>query len=125
MKPVQGGRARAAAIVRARRRCVAEHQGHAVSSSTCNDLALIDAGGANLGSVRYALGRIGAQPRLVRDADELGAPERIILPRRRRRRTVDGAAARARADAVLRASEVPLLGVCVGMQLLFEASEER
>jgi len=95
-----------------------------VSGSTCNDLALIDAGGANLGSVRYALGRIGAQPRLVRDADELGAPERIILPG-------VGAAApsmallRARGlDAALRASEVPLLGVCVGMQLLFEASEE-
>jgi glutamine amidotransferase len=95
-----------------------------VSDSARNDLALIDAGGANLGSVRYALGRIGAQPRLVRDADELGAPERIILPG-------VGAAApsmallRARGlDAALRASEVPLLGVCVGMQLLFESSEE-
>jgi imidazole glycerol-phosphate synthase subunit HisH len=95
-----------------------------VSDSARNDLALIDAGGANLGSVRYALGRIGAQPRLVRDADELGAPERIILPG-------VGAAApsmallRARGlDAALRASTVPLLGVCVGMQLLFESSEE-
>lgn len=89
-----------------------------------NDLALIDAGGANLGSVRYALGRIGAQPRLVRDADELGEPARIILPG-------VGAAApsmallRARGlDVALRASEVPLLGVCIGMQLLFESSEE-
>jgi imidazole glycerol-phosphate synthase subunit HisH len=88
------------------------------------DLALIDAGGANLGSVRYALDRIGAQPRLVRDADELGAPERIILPG-------VGAAApsmallRARGlDAALRDSDVPLLGVCVGMQLLFESSDE-
>ena len=89
-----------------------------------SDLALIDAGGANLGSVRYALNRIGANPRLVRDADELGEPERIILPG-------VGAAApsmallRARGlDAALRSSEVPLLGVCVGMQLLFETSSE-
>lgn len=89
-----------------------------------NGLALIDAGGANLGSVRYALNRIGANPRLVRDADELGEPERIILPG-------VGAAApsmallRARGlDAALRSSEVPLLGVCVGMQLLFETSCE-
>ena len=95
-----------------------------MSDSARNDLALIDAGGANLGSVRYALGRIGAQPRLVRDADELGTPERIILP------GVGAAApsmARLRArglDTALRASEVPLLGVCVGMQLLFESSEE-
>ena len=89
-----------------------------------NDLVLIDAGGANLGSVRYALNRIGAHPRLVRDADELGEPERIILPG-------VGAAApsmallRARGlDAALRNSQVPLLGVCVGMQLLFETSSE-
>lgn len=89
-----------------------------------NDLALIDAGGANLGSVRYALDRIGANPRLVRDADELGEPERIILPG-------VGAAAPSMAllharglDVALRASEVPLLGVCVGMQLLFDVSEE-
>lgn len=88
------------------------------------DLALIDAGGANLGSVRYALARIGAAPRLVRDADELGTPERIILPG-------VGAAApsmvllRTRGlDVALRASDAPLLGVCVGMQLLFERSEE-
>lgn len=95
-----------------------------MSDPARNDLVLIDAGGANLGSVRYALNRIGAQPRLVRDADELGAPERIILPG-------VGAAApsmallRARGlDVALRASTAPLLGVCVGMQLLFEASEE-
>ena len=88
------------------------------------DLALIDAGGANLGSVMYALRRIGAAPRLVRDADELGDPERIILPG-------VGAAApsmallRARGlDVALRTSEAPLLGVCVGLQLLFEGSEE-
>ncbi len=88
------------------------------------DLALIDAGGANLGSVMYALRRIGAAPRLVRDADELGEPERIILPG-------VGAAApsmallRARGlDTALRNSQVPLLGVFVGMQLLFETSSE-
>ncbi len=91
---------------------------------TRGDLALIDAGGANLGSVRYALARIGANPRLVRDAAELGAPERIILP------GVGAAAASMRLlrerglDTALRASDRPLLGVCVGLQLLFEGSEE-
>lgn len=95
-----------------------------MGASNGGDLALIDAGGANLGSVRYALNRIGAHPRLVRDADELGMPERIILPG-------VGAAApsmallRARGlDAALRGSTAPLLGVCVGMQLLFESSDE-
>lgn len=89
-----------------------------------DDLALIDAGGANLGSVRYALARLGVQPRLVRDADELGTPTRVILP------GVGAAGAamrllRARGlDEALRASEAPLLGICLGMQLLFESSEE-
>lgn len=87
-------------------------------------IALIDAGGANLGSVRYALARLGVEPRIVRDADALGDPERIILP---------GVGAAAPAMALLRergldraivASAAPLLGICLGMQLLFASSAE-
>lgn len=88
------------------------------------DVALIDAGGANLGSVRCALERIGINARLVRDADSLREPQRVILPG-------VGAAKpamellRARGlDVALRLLPVPLLGICLGMQLLFESSEE-
>lgn len=87
-------------------------------------VALIDAGGANLGSVRYALERLGAQVRLVRDADGLRAAERVILPG-------VGAAGegmrRLRAQGLVEplcARSVPLLGICLGMQLLFEHSDE-
>src|SRR3546814_4890710 len=53
------------------RRCrVAQYQGPAVSGSR-QRVAVIDAGGANLGSVRYALERLGVHPAVVRDADEL------------------------------------------------------
>lgn len=97
-------------------------EGHAVAGA--DEVALIDAGGANLGSVRYALERLGVSPRIVRDADELHAVRRVILPG-------VGAAAPAMAllrerglDAALRALEVPLLGICLGMQLLYESSEE-
>ena len=87
-------------------------------------VALIDAGGANLGSVRYALERLGVTPRIVRDADGLRDAQRVILPG-------VGAAPPAMAllrergleDAV-RGLQVPLLGICLGMQLLFEASDE-
>lgn len=87
-------------------------------------LALIDAGGANFGSVCYALERLGVTPCIVRDADGLHDAQRIILPG-------VGAAAPAMAllhqrglfDA-LRATRVPLLGICLGMQLLFEGSDE-
>ncbi|MBD8643433.1 imidazole glycerol phosphate synthase subunit HisH [Stenotrophomonas pennii] len=88
------------------------------------EVALIDAGGANLGSVRYALERLGAQVRLVRDADGLRDARRVILPG-------VGAAVpamqRLHAQGLfepLRQLEVPLLGICLGMQLLFERSEE-
>ena len=88
------------------------------------DVALIDAGGANLGSVRYALERLGVVARIVRDPDGLRGAGRVILPG-------VGAAPLAMAllrerglDDALRALQVPLLGVCLGMQLLFDASEE-
>jgi glutamine amidotransferase len=88
-------------------------------------IGLIDAGGANLGSVRNALARLGADVRLVRDADELRDADSIILPG-------VGAAgpamrllhARGLATA-LRSADRPMLGICLGMQLLFEASEEQ
>lgn len=88
------------------------------------DVAVIDAGGANLGSVRYAIERLGASVRIVRDADELRGAARVILPG-------VGAAAPAMTalqarglDVAVAALSVPLLGICLGMQLLFDASEE-
>lgn len=88
------------------------------------DVAVIDAGGANLGSVRYALERLGAAPRIVRDRDGLLGADRVILPG-------VGAAAPAMAalrerglDTALRTSAAPLLGICLGMQLLYAHSEE-
>ncbi|MEN9311662.1 MAG: imidazole glycerol phosphate synthase subunit HisH, partial [Pseudomonadota bacterium] len=87
-------------------------------------VAVIDAGGANFGSVCYALERLGVQPRIVRDADGLRTATRVILP---------GVGAAAPAMRLLRERgfadvlptlAVPLLGICLGMQLLFEASDE-
>ena len=87
-------------------------------------VALVDAGGANLASVRHALERQGARVRLVRDADGLRDASRAVLPG-------VGAAAPAMArlreqglDDALRTFDRPLLGVCLGMQLLHEHSEE-
>ncbi|APO93750.1 imidazole glycerol phosphate synthase subunit HisH [Xanthomonas vesicatoria] len=88
------------------------------------DLALIDAGGANLGSVRYALERLGIEARLVRDAAGLQGADRVILPGVG---AAPEAMKRLRAQGLiepLRQLQVPLIGICLGMQLLFERSEE-
>ena len=89
-----------------------------------NDVAIIDNGGANIASLRYALERLGATSRLTVDPDELRAARRVILP---------GVGAAADAMARLRALHLvdvvpqltqPVLGICLGMQLLFASSEE-
>ncbi len=88
------------------------------------DVLIVDAGGANLGSVRFAIERLGGKPRVSRDPQEISTAERVILPG-------VGAAAPAMQRLrelglveCLRALTQPLLGICLGMQLLFEASEE-
>lgn len=89
-----------------------------------SEVALIDAGGANLGSVRYALERLGVQVRLVRDAQGLRGASQVILPGVG---TAPHGMARLHAQGLvqpLRELQVPLLGICLGMQLLFEGSEE-
>lgn len=87
-------------------------------------VVLVDSGGANLGSVRYALERLGVAPVVSGDAAVISGADRVILPG-------VGAAAPGMArlrelDLVptLRGLDKPLLGICLGMQLLFESSEE-
>lgn len=86
--------------------------------------AIIDTSTANIASVRFALERLDAPYVLARTPDEAARCDRLILPG-------VGAAgpAMARLDetgwsAALRAETRPVLGVCLGMQLLFEHSEE-
>ncbi|MGY1424417.1 imidazole glycerol phosphate synthase subunit HisH [Lysobacter sp. A289] len=87
-------------------------------------VVLIDAGGANLGSVRYALERLGTQVQVTSRAEDIASAERVILPG-------VGAAAGGMARLrelglveVLRDLRQPLLGICLGMQLLYDSSEE-
>lgn len=87
-------------------------------------LAIVDLGYGNLGSVALAFGRLGATPRLTAVPDEIAGADRVVLPG-------VGAAgyAMARLQAIglaetLRGLSRPALGICLGMQLLFEHSEE-
>ena len=94
------------------------------ASDASTDLVVVDSGGANLGSVMIALRRLGMEPKLVRDAEAIEAASRVLLPGvgaaapvMRRLRELD-------LVRTLRALRKPLLGICVGMQVLFEHSEE-
>ena len=87
-------------------------------------LAIIDSGGANIASLRFAIERLGVEATLTTDPAMLKAASHVILPG-------VGAAAdcMARLEALhlpdtIREIRQPLLGICVGMQLLFDASEE-
>ena len=87
-------------------------------------VVVVDAGGANLGSVCYALERLGVRPEVIDAPTGLEGAGRVILPGVG---AAPEAMRRLHAQGLvepLRALQVPLLGICLGMQLLYERSEE-
>lgn len=88
------------------------------------EVAIIDSGGANIASLLFAFERLGQRATLTADANVIRAARRVVLPG-------VGAArdAMARihsldlADTIRNLAQ-PVLGICLGMQLLAEASEE-
>jgi glutamine amidotransferase len=87
-------------------------------------LAIVDSGGANIASVRFALERLGVQSELTADVAVIRAAERVILPGvGSAQEGMKRLAAKGLVDCV-RGLQQPVLGICLGMQLLFESSEE-
>lgn len=87
-------------------------------------VSILDLGYGNTRSVALAFERLGAAPLLTRSPGEAASAERLVLPG-------VGAAASAMArlretglDRAIAARTGPTLGICLGMQLLFERSEE-
>ena len=92
-----------------------------------NDVVLIDAGTGNLRSVQKALESLGAQVMRTDSPDKVLAGRKVVLPgvgafgnfmTGLRRRGLEGAVRE------IAARQVPLLGICVGMQALFDVGEE-
>ena len=87
-------------------------------------IAIIDSGGANIASLLYAFERLGQKAVLTMDSETIRGADRVILPgvgaardamdRLREHDLVD----------VIRGLEQPVLGICLGMQLLAAGSEE-
>ena len=90
-------------------------------------ITILDYGAGNLRSVENTLSEIGADYELVRDSDGLRRAAKIILPGvghfGQMMRAFDAMQVR---DALLERirAGVPFLGICLGLQALFQASEE-
>lgn len=87
-------------------------------------LAIVDLAYGNIGSIQLAFQRLGIDPVVTADAEELQASDRIVLPgvgaAGHAMERIDGLGLR----APLKVLRQPALGICLGMQLLFEHSEE-
>jgi len=90
-------------------------------------IAILDYGAGNLRSVENTLAALGCPYTLVRDAAGLRQAAKILLPGvghfGQMMRALDSLGVRETLIERLRAG-VPFLGICLGMQALFEASEE-
>ena len=87
-------------------------------------IAIIDSGGANIASVRFALERLGVAGELTADPAVIAAADKVILPGVG---AAPGAMAQLEAAGLIeciRGLTQPVLGICLGMQLLFERSQE-
>lgn len=87
-------------------------------------VAIIDSGGANIASLRYAFDRLGAKTSLTKDAATIQQASHVVLPGVGAARDAMQRLAEAQLLDLIPALQQPVLGVCLGMQLLCEASEE-
>jgi glutamine amidotransferase len=89
---------------------------------------VIDYGAGNSPSVVYALDQLGLACRLVGKPEDLLASERLILPgvgaARATLESLDESGLTEPLRARVRDDGVPFLGICIGLQVLFEHSEE-
>jgi glutamine amidotransferase len=91
---------------------------------SASNVVIIDSGGANIASLQFALQRLGTTSAVSANARKIREASHVILPG-------VGAAAHAMSrlrqqnlDSLIPSLQQPVLGICLGMQLLFEASEE-
>lgn len=88
------------------------------------DVVIIDSGGANIASLQFALRRLGTTAPVTADAERIRSASHVLLPgvgaaQDTMRRLDDHGL-----TALIPTLTQPLLGICLGMQLLFEESAE-
>jgi len=91
---------------------------------SAGELVIVNAGGANIASLQFALQRLGQASRLTDEPARIRAARRVILPGVGAARDAMDRLGMAELVDVIRDLRQPLLGICLGLQLLHEASEE-
>ena len=86
--------------------------------------AVIVDSGANLASLQYALERLGARTRVSQDPTTIATASHVVLPGVGAASDAMERLRRAGVAQVLTLLTQPVLGICLGMQLLFRSSEE-
>jgi glutamine amidotransferase len=87
-------------------------------------VAIIDSGGANIASLRAALSRLGADSVVTTDHGVIQRAPRVLLPGVGSAHNAMMRLRGAGLDQLIPNLKQPLLGICLGMQLLFDRSDE-
>jgi glutamine amidotransferase len=91
-------------------------------------VAVLDSGYGNLRSVEKALARVGSRPIVTSDPDIVRRADRVVVPGQGAFGECVAALAERHLEAALRevlADGRPYLGICLGLQVLYEESEEQ
>ncbi|HQE97165.1 MAG TPA: imidazole glycerol phosphate synthase subunit HisH [Methanothrix sp.] len=88
-------------------------------------VAIVNYGMGNLFSIYNAMDHVGGDPRLARDPEDLNGAKAIVVPGVGAFGSCMSQLSRFSESLLQRLQEgVPMLGICVGMQVLFQESEE-
>ena len=87
-------------------------------------IGILDCGGANLNSIKFSLNSLGIDSIISNDACELERADKLIIPGVGASDIVMKKLNENSLDVLLKSFNKPILGICVGMQVLFEHSQE-
>ncbi len=88
------------------------------------DIVIIDYGAGNIQSLRFAFGRLGYKPELSADPARIGRADRVIFPGVGEASSAMAKLRHSGLDQLIPELKQPVLGICLGMQLMCRHSQE-